>query len=58
LVNEVRYALARSFLANSSASNAEIALALGYTDASTFNRSFKRWSDMTPAQWRNIHTGK
>jgi AraC-like DNA-binding protein len=56
LVNEVRYALARSFLANSSASNAEIALALGYTDASTFNRSFKRWSDMSPAQWRNQHT--
>jgi AraC-like DNA-binding protein len=56
VVNEVRYALARSFLANSHASNAEIALALGYTDASTFNRSFKRWSGMTPAQWREQQT--
>ena len=54
-LNQVRYALARSFLANSKATNAEIALALGYTDATTFNRSFRRWSGMTPVQWRNKH---
>ena len=57
-VNEVRYALARSFLANSHATNAEIALALGYTDATTFNRSFKRWSGTSPAEWRNQHNKK
>jgi AraC-like DNA-binding protein len=55
-VNEVRYAMAQSFLANSEASNAEIALALGYTDATTFGHAFKRWSGMTPAQWRKRHT--
>lgn len=56
VVNEVRYAMARSFLANSEANNAEIALALGYTDASTYCHSFKRWSGMSPAQWRDQHT--
>ena len=55
VVNEVRYAMAQSFLANSEATNAEIALALGYTDATTFSRSFKRWSGMPPAQWRDQH---
>jgi len=55
VVNEVRYAMARSFLANSEATNAEIALALGYTDATTFNHAFRRWSGMTPAQWRERH---
>lgn len=51
-INEVRYAMARNFLATSKASIAEIALALGYADAATFCRSFKRWSGMPPMQWR------
>ena len=55
-VNVVRYAMARSFLANSEATNAEIALALGYTDATTFIHAFKRWSGMSPAQWRERQT--
>jgi AraC-like DNA-binding protein len=44
------------FLINSEASNAEIALALGYTDATAFSHAFKRWSGMSPAQWREQHT--
>ena len=32
--------------------NAEIALALGYTDATTFIHAFRRWSGMAPSQWR------
>lgn len=54
-VSQVRYAMARGFLANSEATNAEIALALGYTNATTFSRSFKRWSGLSPAQWRERH---
>ena len=56
-VNVVRYAMARSFLANSDATNAEIALALGYTDATTFIHAFKRWAAMTPSQWREAQAG-
>ena len=55
-VSKVRYAMAQSFLANSEASNAEIALALGYTNATTFSHAFKRWSGMSPAQWRGRQT--
>jgi len=56
-VNEVRYAMAQSFLTNNSeASNIEIALALGYTDATTFIHAFKRWSGTSPAQWRGQNT--
>ena len=56
-VSKVRYAMAQSFLANSEASNAEIALALGYTNVTTFSHAFKRWSGMSPAQWRGRHGG-
>lgn len=55
-INEVRYTMARNFLATSQASTAEIALALGYADAATFSRSFKRWSGMSPTQWRRRHS--
>lgn len=55
-LNEVRYSMAQSFLIGSTASNAEIALALGYTDGTTFIRSFKRWSGISPAQWRAQHS--
>ena len=51
-VGKVRYAMARNCLANSDATNTEIALALGYTDATAFNRAFKRWAGMPPAKWR------
>ena len=54
-VVRVRYAMAKSFLANTEASNIEIALALGYTDATTFSHAFKRWSGTPPAQWRSKH---
>lgn len=57
-VNEVRYAMARSFLANSSASIAEIALALGYTDPTTFIHAFKRWSGTPPSKWRAQQTAE
>jgi len=54
-VSKVRYAMAQSFLTNSEATNAEIALALGYTDATTFSHAFKRWSGISPAQWRDLN---
>jgi len=54
-VSKVRYAMAQNFLTSNEASNAEIALALGHTDATTFNHAFMRWSGMSPAQWRERH---
>ena len=54
-VSKVRYAMSQNFLANSEAINSEIALALGYTNATTFSHAFKRWSGMSPAPWRGRH---
>jgi AraC-like DNA-binding protein len=52
-LEEIRYGMARRFLTESAAPLAEIATALGYADASAFSRAFKRWSKITPAQWRS-----
>ena len=48
----VRYEMARQFLAESAIPIAKIATALNYADVSAFNRAFKRWTGMTPSQWR------
>lgn len=48
----VRYELARRLLADTTMSIMKIASALNYSDASAFNRAFKRWTEVTPARWR------
>ena len=53
LVDEVRYDIARHLLANASMPLAEVAVALGYSEASAFTRAFKRWSGLNPKAWRD-----
>ena len=52
LADEVRFEIARQLLEGSSVEIAKIASILGYSNASAFTRSFKRWSSTTPAKWR------
>lgn len=52
LVDEVRYDIARHLLGNASMPLAEVAVALGYSEASAFTRAFRRWSGMNPKAWR------
>ncbi|NVK41465.1 MAG: AraC family transcriptional regulator ligand-binding domain-containing protein [Oceanospirillaceae bacterium] len=51
LVDEVRYQLARDALERHYTLT-EIALNLGYSELSAFSRAFKRWSGISPQQWR------
>lgn len=52
LVDEARFENARQLLGDSAMDLRQIALLLGYADASAFTRAFRRWSGGTPAQWR------
>ncbi|MDR8052898.1 AraC family transcriptional regulator [Burkholderia cenocepacia] len=52
ILSDVRRERAKTCLASSEHSLAEIAFMLGYTEQSTFQHAFKRWTGMTPQQYR------
>lgn len=53
LTENVRCEIAKQYLANAQLDVAEVAYALGYSDATSFNRAFKKWTGMTPGAFRN-----
>ena len=57
LVEQVRRELAEQHLADRTLDLADIALLLGYSEQSAFQRAFKRWTGLTPAQWRARRRG-
>ena len=52
ILNAARFDLAKEFLATADTRNEEIAYLLGYSEESVFSRSFKKWSGLTPSQFR------
>lgn len=52
LLDEVRRERALQAVAEASVSLSEIAESLGFAEASTFYRAFKRWTGLPPARWR------
>lgn len=52
LVENVRRAVALEYIANSHHSLTEVALLVGYSEASSFSRAFRRWTNLTPRQYR------
>ena len=52
ILDDVRYRLAREYLHGTILPVTEIAELLGFSDAANFRRSFRRWSDKTPSQFR------
>jgi AraC-like DNA-binding protein len=54
LVNEYRLRKARDWLNRSEKPVTEIALDLGYTDASNFSRAFRRHTGLTPTEYRAL----
>jgi len=52
VLDRVRFAVARQLLASGDLPMDEIAIALGYSGLSVFQRTFRRWSGVTPGRWR------
>lgn len=55
-MQEVRYMLAEQYLSDPHLSLQEIALLLGYSEQSAFQRAFKQWRAITPQQWRSQYS--
>jgi AraC-like DNA-binding protein len=52
VVEDVRQAQAIECVRHSTLSLTEIAMSLGYNEASSFSRAFRRWTGLTPRQFR------
>jgi AraC-like DNA-binding protein len=53
MLDEVRYRNASRMLKDLRVSVAQIAEFLGYKDAASFSRAFRRWCGKTPIEWRS-----
>jgi AraC-like DNA-binding protein len=52
-LEEVKSHIARQLVADTTMSMVEIASTLNYSDAATFTRAFRRWTNMPPSAWRS-----
>lgn len=55
LIDGIRSDLAKHYLANTDLRLHQIAFALGYSEPGPLVRAFKRWTDVTPMQYRLKH---
>jgi len=58
ITEDIRKALALSYLRQPNLSLTDIAALLDYSDSSTFSRSFKRWYGVAPRDWREGNWAK
>lgn len=52
LADRVRARLAEEYLGDPSVSTVEVAFLLGFSDQTSFNRAFRRWTGESPGRWR------
>jgi len=55
LSESVRGQLAEGYLADPRVSVSEVAVLLGFSEQSAFNRAFRRWTGESPGRWRRHH---
>ncbi len=53
VVDDTRLDLAKRYLADAALSLTETAFLLGYSDLSAFSRAFRRWTDVSPLEFRS-----
>lgn len=58
IVNDVRNHLARQYLADTDLSVAEIGALIGFEDLANFRQAFRKWNNITPAQFRVLSLAK
>ncbi|MFI1917358.1 AraC family transcriptional regulator [Nocardia sp. NPDC020380] len=58
LLDEVRRLLAEELLVQTGLSSEQVAVRLGYADAATFIRAFRRWTGCAPREYRHRHPGR
>jgi AraC-like DNA-binding protein len=52
LLDETRRELAAGYIRRSDYSVGEVAYLLGFAETSSFNRAFRRWTGMSPSEYR------
>ncbi len=52
VLDRVRFSVAKELLEDTAAPLPRIAAALGYSEAASFVRAFRRWTGVTPGAWR------
>lgn len=52
MLDSIRASIAKELLLNTTKTTSEIAIELGYNDASNFNRAFKVWTGVSPGKFR------
>lgn len=52
ILQETRFQVSQNLLSDESLSLAEVAFLTGFSEASAFHRAFKKWTGVTPVQWR------
>jgi len=55
ILDQVRNDVARALLIDTNLTMDRIGLALGYSEVAAFSRAFRRWSGMSPSDWRTAH---
>lgn len=53
ILDDLRLNIAKELLLNTSKKTFEIGFELGFKDTSNFNRAFKKWTGLTPGQFRH-----
>jgi AraC-like DNA-binding protein len=57
LLNNIRHQLSLNYIKDTSLSILQIAEKLGYQETSSFSRAFKRWTEVTPKEYRRFQSG-